>query len=263
MVSPVPAFVVNMNASYLRTEVSNDKLLVNPRDPSGGRADAVIIKDIASGANCAVVPANAGNAAGTNAFVGTINTAALGLRTPSTIPGLAATGAYSVCDTLRQVAAGSIEATSPLYALQQGLRAALGVPTGAFPYQVVDGVGVNLRNNRLPQAPTYKFSVGAQYTYDFVSGMSIVPRVDLNYTGNSYASIFNDRVDRIPGYEVVNAQVQLNGAQDRWYIRGFVQNLTNNDAITGQYVTDQSSGLYTNIFTIEPRRYGAAVGFKF
>lgn len=263
VVSPVPAFVVNMNASYLRTEVSNDKLLVNPRDPSGGRADAVIIKDIASGANCAVVPATAGNATGTNAFVGTINTAALGLRAPSTIPGLAATGAYSVCDTLRQVAAGSIEATSPLYALQQGLRAALGVPTGAFPYQVVDGVGVNLRNNRLPQAPTYKFSVGAQYTYDFVSGMSIVPRVDLNYTGNSYASIFNDRVDRIPGYEIVNAQVQLNGAQDRWYIRGFVQNLTNNDAITGQYVTDQSSGLYTNIFTIEPRRYGAAVGFKF
>ena len=42
-----------------------------------------------------------------------------------------------------------------------------------------------------------------------------------------------------------------------------MQNLTNNNAITGQAVADQSSGLYTNIFTIEPRRYGAAVGFKF
>ena len=31
--------------------------------------------------------------------------------------------------------------------------------------------------------------------------------------------------------------------------------VTNNNATTGQYVTDQSSGLSTNIFTLEPRRY--------
>jgi len=62
---------------------------------------------------------------------------------------------------------------------------------------------------------------------------------------------------------VINAQVQLNARDDRWYVRGFVQNLTGNNAITGQYVTDQSSGLFTNVFTIEPRRYGIAAGFKF
>ena len=55
----------------------------------------------------------------------------------------------------------------------------------------------------------------------------------------------------------------LNGADDRWFVRAFVQNLTDNNAITGQYVTDQSSGLYTNIFTLEPRRYGVAAGIKF
>ena len=38
---------------------------------------------------------------------------------------------------------------------------------------------------------------------------------------------------------------------------------TNNNGITGMYVTDQSSGLFTNIFTVEPRRYGIAGGFKF
>jgi iron complex outermembrane recepter protein len=42
-----------------------------------------------------------------------------------------------------------------------------------------------------------------------------------------------------------------------------VQNLTNNSAVTGLYVTDQSSGLFTNIFTLEPRRYGVAAGFRF
>ena len=34
-------------------------------------------------------------------------------------------------------------------------------------------------------------------------------------------------------------------------------------SITGLYVTDQSSGLYTNIFTLEPRRYGITAGIKF
>ncbi|MGK3833489.1 hypothetical protein, partial [Enterococcus faecium] len=41
-------------------------------------------------------------------------------------------------------------------------------------------------------------------------------------------------IDRVPGYEVVNAQVQVNAPGDRFYLRGFVQNLTNDNAITGQ-----------------------------
>ena len=55
----------------------------------------------------------------------------------------------------------------------------------------------------------------------------------------------------------------MNGKDSRWYLRGFIQNIWNNNATTGLYVTDQSSGLFTNIFTLEPRRYGIAAGFKF
>ncbi|WP_144037303.1 hypothetical protein, partial [Sphingomonas sp. TZW2008] len=64
-------------------------------------------------------------------------------------------------------------------------------------------------------------------------------------------------------YEQVNAQIQLNGMDERWFVRGFVQNVFDNNATTGLYLTDQSSGLFTNIFTLEPRRYGIAAGFKF
>ena len=93
--------------------------------------------------------------------------------------------------------------------------------------------------------------------------MTLVPRFDYAYTGESYGTIFNGNIDRIKGYDVMNAQIQLNGRNDKWYVRGFVQNLTNNNATTGLYVTDQSSGLFTNIFTLEPRRYGIAAGVKF
>ncbi len=263
ILSPTRDFVINLNASYLDSQVSGDKFLADPRDPSGGNPNAVIIKDITNSANCALLGPSAATA---NAFVGAVNTLALGLRAPTPVPGTNTTGAFSVCSILQSVASGAIPntpATAALFALQQGLRAQFGVPTGPFPFTMLgSGVEVNLNGNQLPQAPTYKFSVGAQYTIRF-GDMTLVPRVDLAYTGNSYASIFNRTMDRMQGYEVVNAQIQLNGADDRWYLRAFVQNLTENDAITGQYATDQSSGLYTNAFTLEPRRYGIAAGFNF
>jgi hypothetical protein len=46
-------------------------------------------------------------------------------------------------------------------------------------------------------------------------------------------------------------------------VRGFVQNIFDSDSVTGLYVTDASSGLFSNIFTLDPRRYGVAVGVNF
>ena len=125
------------------------------------------------------------------------------------------------------------------------------------------GIPVNIKGNQLPQAPNYKFSAGVQYTIDFDNDMSLVPRLDLAYTGESYGSIFNGNVNRIKGYAQVNAQLQLNGPDDKWYVKGFIQNVFDANSVTGLYITDQSSGNYTNIFTLEPRRYGIAAGVRF
>ncbi len=240
ILSPTRGLLFNIGFSYLHTKVSSDKFLSNPRDPSGGRSDAVIIKDISNGSNCAVVPNVAGNVAAVNGFVSAVN-AGLGLAGPTSFgpsSGLTATGAFSICSVLAANAGANFTVESA-------------------------GVPVNIKGNKLPQAPNYKFSVGAQYTADFDNGMSLVPRVDLTYTGDSYGNIFNGPVNKVSGYAQINAQLQLNGANDRWYIRGFVQNLLDNNATTGLYVTDASSGLFTNVFTLEPRRYGVGAGFKF
>ncbi len=240
IIKPSREVLINMGFSYLHTKVSSDKFLGNPRDPSGGRSDAVIIKDITNGANCAIVPTVAGNTAAVNGFVAAVN-AGLGLRAPTSFgPGtnLQATGAFSICSVLKA---------------NQGAN-----------FSVRDaGVEVNIKGNRLPQAPVAKFSVGAQYTAYMDNGMTLVPRVDLTYTGDSTGSIFNGNIDKIKGYAQMNAQIQLNGVDDKWFVRGFIQNIANNNAQTGLYVTDQSSGLFTNIFTLEPRRYGISAGVKF
>ncbi|MGH8598702.1 MAG: TonB-dependent receptor, partial [Gammaproteobacteria bacterium] len=73
IIRPIPEFQINIGASYLHTRVSQDKFLSNPRDPSGGRSDAVIIKDITNGSNCAVIPNVAGNGAATQGFVTAVN----------------------------------------------------------------------------------------------------------------------------------------------------------------------------------------------
>ncbi|MFC3713363.1 TonB-dependent receptor [Sphingoaurantiacus capsulatus] len=265
ILNPSPEWLFNINFSYLHTKVAADKFLSNPRDPSGGRSDAVIIKDITNGANCAVIPNTAG-AGSANTFVNTVNTL-LNNSTLTTFPtprtaanpqtaplqgttafpansGLTARGAFSSCAVL------------------QATAATVGAAVGGVTV-LPAGVEVNLRGNALPQAPNYKVSAGAQYTIDFGNGMTLVPRADLTFTGDSYGSIFNGSINRINSYTQVNAQVQLNGPDDKWFVRGFVQNLTDNSATTGLYVTDQSSGLYTNIFTLDPRRYGIAAGVRF
>jgi len=245
IISPISSFVVNANFSYLHSRVSQDEFISNPRDPSGGRTDAVIIKDITNASNCAVA-SNVGSAAASIGYVDTINGfIGAGLQPAQQVLANGTYGAYSICDQLEA------NVNNPAFA---GL--------GGITY-FGSGVPVNVRGNKLPQAPTYKASIGAQYAIEMGRDMTLTPRVDLNYTGNSYASIFNNNIDRIPGYAVVNAQVQFDGPDGKYYVRGFVKNLTNNSAITGQYVTDQSSGLFTNVFTIEPRQYGIALGFKF
>ncbi len=248
VVRPDPDWLINMGFSYLKTEVKGDQLFSNPRDPGGGRADAVIIKDITNGANCAVVPGTAGNAAGTNAFVNAIN-GGLGLQPTTPFPtdgGIASTGAFGICGVLEAQAA------------------AIGAGFDAAGIQVLSpGVQVNLRGNDLPQAPNVKVSAGVQYTHNFDSGWTLVPRVDIAYTGDQTGSVFNGNVNKIEGFTQANAQIQLNGGDDRWYVRAFVQNIFDSNSTTGLYLTDASSGLFTNIFTLDPRRYGIGAGIRF
>lgn len=262
---PTRELAINIGASYLHTRVSEDKLLSNPRDFGAGRADAVIIKDITNGANCAVA-SKTGNVAGVNAYVNTVNSLinggmdtdptkagleinpGAGLRPTTSFgagSGLASTGAFSICDVLNSDA----------------IKSTLGASLGGVDVYLA-GIPVNIKGNKLPGAPDYKFSAGAQYEIP-VGTMSLTPRADFVYTGKSFGNIFNGPVNEIASYTQVNAQLQLDGADKKWFARVWVQNLFDKDAITGLYLTDQTSGNYTNVFTLEPRRFGVTAGMKF
>lgn len=245
IIRPSRQVAINFGFSYLHTEVSSDKFMVNPRDPGGGRADAVIIKDLTNGSNCAVA-STSGSVAGVNAFVNTINSA-LALQPTTAFAadgGIASRGAFGICSAL------GAQAT------------AVGAAFGGIE-MLSAGVPVNIRGNQLPGAPNIKASAGIQYTGEFSNGMTIVPRFDITFTGDSSGNIFNGNVNRIQSFVQANAQVQLNGREDRWFARAFISNMFNSQSVTGMYLTDASSGNFTNVFTLDPRRYGVAVGVKF
>ncbi|RIV75445.1 TonB-dependent receptor [Pelagerythrobacter aerophilus] len=237
IIRPSPRWLINATFSYLNAEVAGDQFFSNPRDPGGGDPDAVIIKDISNGSLCAVTGPAPGAAA---AFVTTVNTG-LGLRGPEAFPsdsGIASSGAFGICALLDANAPTGFSVLSP-------------------------GVQVNIKGNKLPQAPEMKASVGVQYTAEFANGMTLVPRFDIALTGEQYGNVFNGNVNRIESFVQANAQIQLNGPDERWYVRGFIQNIFDSSSMTGLYLTDASSGNFTNIFTLDPRRYGIAVGARF
>jgi iron complex outermembrane recepter protein len=252
---PTPQLTINMNASYLHTEVTNVPVpMADSRDFGGGRADAVIIKDMTTAANCAI-GSNAGSATAVNTFVAAVN-GGLGIAGPASFgpgSGIASTGAYSICSAL----AGQIAAPSA------GLLTLFGLTAGPLPFTYyANGVPKNIVGNKLPGAPDYKFSAGVQYVAP-IGDMALTPRADFIYTGKSFGNVFNGAVNAVPSFTQVNAQIQLDGQDKKWFARAWVQNIFDKDSITGLYVTDQSSGLYTNIFTLEPRRYGLTAGVKF
>lgn len=237
LIRPSDGWLFNINLSYLNAKVAGDQYFSDPRDPGGGNPNAVIIKDITNGALCAVTGPSQAVTAG---FVTAVN-ANIGLRAPTAFPsdgGIASTGAFGICSLLTANAPAGISVLSP-------------------------GVEVNLKGNRIPQAPEFKASLGAQYTHEFTNGMTVVPRVDVAMTGEQYGNVFNGNVNRIAPFTQANAQIQINGADKKWFAKAYVQNIFDSSSRTGLYVTDASSGNFTNIFTLDPRRYGVSVGFEF
>jgi outer membrane receptor protein involved in Fe transport len=144
---------------------------------------------------------------------------------------------------------------SPQFSSCDALAAA-GIP-------ITDGIQENLEGNQLQNSPEYSVSLGAQYTFYLPQDHTLAVRVDYYWQDEMYARNFNKPVDKIEDWDVWNAQATLMSANESWYARAYIKNIANDDHLVGMYLTDPSSGLFTNVFTIEPRTYGLALGYNF
>jgi outer membrane receptor protein involved in Fe transport len=129
---------------------------------------------------------------------------------------------------------------------------------GAFG-PATDGVAVNLKGNELPNSPDLTFSLGAQYTWEFGTDWSATLRGDYYKQTDTFSRIYNSEADKIEGWDNVNMTFTVASPSAGWTFEAFVKNLTDEEAITDVYLTDDSSGLYRNAFYTDPRTFGIAV----
>jgi outer membrane receptor protein involved in Fe transport len=224
--SPTDNLVINGMVSFLDTEIG-DVAIADARDPAAGIADATVVKDILSSENCVILWNGSPDPATTLPQVDP----AFGL-----LP-------FSDCQTLSN--------SLP------GINGVLQTN-----YEYTDAVEKNVTGNPLAGSPETSFSLGAQYTFR-IGNLDLTPRVDYYWQDDSQARIFNSPVDTIESWDNINAQITLTPDSERWFARVFVQNLNDDDNITGMYLDPAAVGLSTNVFLMEPRRYGASFGMNF
>lgn len=229
----------NMNFGFTHTNITGSSQPVyDVRNPSQNTAGVTVVKD-SNGANC-VIYRTGGGAAPTAADI----PAVLATASTSSLPGVADAVAY-----LRYpYTCGGLSTGASV--LPVGYSSAIGVPA-------------NIKGNEMPLTPKWTVGLGGQYTAHLDGDYNAVIRMDYYWKDKSYGRIFNDGADRLKSWDVVNASIQLNAPENAWYAKAWVQNLMDKDNVTGMYVTDPSSALFTNLFVGDPRTYGLTVGAHF
>jgi outer membrane receptor protein involved in Fe transport len=127
---------------------------------------------------------------------------------------------------------------------------------------IVPGMPAKLGGKQLPNSPNWTVSLGAQYRWE-IGPWAATPRIDFYYQGASYARIFNAVNDRLNAYTNTNLSLTFNRPDWGLDIQFYVKNVTDEKVVTDQYITDDTSGLFTNIFLTDPRTSGVSVTKKF
>ena len=246
VIKPTDDLVFNSTISYLNTQITDEDFLsINTLNPTADNPNAIAFKDLTNASNCTLEQdptelASLGLTTLLGADLSTINPAFAAGNPLLASP-------FTVCSALEDFIEGAF-------------NPAVGTSFEVTPL----GIAQSVDGNDLPSSPEFTISAGAQYTFRLANGLTITPRADAYYQTSSFSTIFNEVQDDLPDYVIANAQVTIAPDEGNWFVRGFVQNLTDNDVILGlSALGGQTSGNFSQGFLSEPRRYGVGVGFNF
>jgi iron complex outermembrane receptor protein len=117
----------------------------------------------------------------------------------------------------------------------------------------------NLSGNELPNAPHFTASFSAEYTLPVSEDWAATLHSDFYWQSQSWARVFNDNpYDKIRGYSNVNLALILTSASG-WQVMGYLKNVFDTTAITGDFLNSDDTGLTTNVFLTDPRLFGVRV----
>ena len=245
---PIRHLRFNANVGYLDTNIQGGAL-VDVLNRTQGNPNLIVAKNAITANNCVL------NATGVGTFLAaTGGPTGVGANTSPFLCGGPGTGPGSyyniLVNTLGVPAAGAAQLA--------GAAAATGVfnyPTGV----TADGVNVNLKGKQLPNSPHETVALGGQYTLDLPYAWSGTLRADYYYQGDSYSRVFNSTADHLRSYDNLNLSLNFANREQGLSLQFFVKNVLDNVVITDTYLSDDSVGLFTNIFLNEPRQLGVSL----
>ena len=237
--TPAENWLLTANLGILDAKVV-DTYGIDVLDRTNGRSDLVALKNASSYANCVV------SAAGYATIVGAIQG---GLLNPGDTGGLCL-GAFAGSE-----AAFGLDGVTVTYTDSNGDTQT------ATAFQPIEGDAKNLDGNTLPGAPDTTLNLAAEYTFPGLgnSGWDMTIRGDYYWQADSVSRVWNTQRDQLDSWSNVNLSILFNNEESGWGLEVFAKNLTDEEVITGNYLTDDSSGLFTNIFLTEPALYGVTV----
>jgi outer membrane receptor protein involved in Fe transport len=243
--APVHNLRLNANIGYLDTKIGKGVSSIDTMDRTQSNAAYQVVK---------AGPSIPGVAVGSNCVV-----ASAGIATLLTVnPALGGTIPFAC--------GGKTYYTAVLQGYGVPAVYANAISNALFNYGTgysIEGKSADLSGNELPNSPHLTASVGAQYTWDFSGGWSATLRGDYYRQSQQFARVYNTEYDRLKAWN--NANITLKIEKPEWglQIDAYVKNLSNKTPITDAYTTDDSSGLFTNLITLEPRTYGVSIQKSF
>jgi outer membrane receptor protein involved in Fe transport len=258
---PIPGLRFNFAGGYEDTRIGNGQKAIDLMDRTAGHSDWMVVRPFPTQTSSCILPTSAVNQiiSGYRAQNGGNNS------TPaSAVHG--SDGLYLYGDGDQALVDSCWAAYA--FGLDPGAFVGFGgVVTGFDPTDPTimqethngEGFDKNLGGNRLPNAPPFTLSLGAQYSMPLSADWAGTARADGYWQGSSFARVFNDKpYDQLHGYTNLNLSLIFTN-QDGWQAMAYVKNVFNTTAITGAFLNSDDTGLSTNVFTTDPRLFGLRI----
>jgi len=258
---PVPGLRFNASGGYEDARVANGQKAIDLMDRTAGDADWMVVRPFPTQASNCILPTYV-----VEALVYQINNEYPGYvssNESNSNPTIACSHAYTQnLDPVTQLGytlnpTASVPGNNPPTGIpiQPGYK---GFDPLTAP-NLGEGIDKDLSHHSLPNAPPFTFSAGAQYSVPVTNEWAGTLRADFYWQNDSWARVFNDDpYDKLHGYTNLNLTLILT-SQNGWQVMGYIKNVMNTTAITGDFLNSDDSDLTTNVFLTDPRLVGVRV----
>lgn len=131
----------------------------------------------------------------------------------------------------------------------------------------------DLSGSRLPKAPEWKFTLGAQYAFDLGDAGSLTVRGDISWQDQIFFAAFQN-AEPVAGspalsvleqgaYTWLRARATYESENRGWYVAAFIDNITDATVITNAIFTGDIVGSRAAGNLAPPRTFGLEAGVRF